>query len=180
MMSRFYTGLGDSGYSSMLGRKIKKSDGVIEAIGNVDELNSFIGLAMACIDDDRLSIALKSVQENLFIIGAELSSVVNERFSPKHKISPVKVTELEKIIADTASRLPDLNRFVLPGGSEASAYLHVSRSVSRRAERSVIRISSKLKNKSIIPYLNRLSSLLFVSALYMNKKEGVDETNPSY
>ena len=57
---------------------------------------------MACIDDDRLSIALKSVQENLFIIGAELSSVVNERFLPKHKISPVKVTELEKIIADTA------------------------------------------------------------------------------
>ena len=179
-MSRFYTGLGDSGYSSMLGKKIKKSDSVIEAIGNVDELNSFIGLAMAYTDDDRLSIALKSVQENLFIIGAELSSVVNEKFSPKSKISPAKVTELEKIISDIASRLPDLNKFVLPGGSEASAYLHVSRSVSRRAERSVIRISGKLKNKSIIPYLNRLSSLLFVSALYMNKKAGVDETNPSY
>ena len=90
------------------------------------------------------------------------------------------ITDLEKIIADLSLRIPDLNKFVLPGGSESASYLHLSRAVSRRAERSAIRIGNRITNGNVVPYLNRLSSLLFVSALYMNKKEGIDETNPHY
>jgi cob(I)alamin adenosyltransferase len=179
-MSKFYTRVGDSGYSNMLGKVVKKSSSIVEAIGNVDELNSFIGAAIANVDDDRIASILKGVQENLFIIGAELSSIINKRFSPKETISEEKVTELEKIIADLSLRLPDLNKFVLPGGSESASSLHLSRAVSRRAERSVIRIGNRVTNRNLVSYLNRLSSLLFVAALYMNKKEGIDEANPHY
>jgi cob(I)alamin adenosyltransferase len=180
-MARFYTGAGDSGYSNMLGTRISKASSIIDAIGYIDELNSFIGLAIANIDDDRIAGMLRDVQDNLFIIGAELASCINKRFAPKAEFTGSKVKGLEDAIGDLAARLPDLKAFVLPGGSLSAAYLHIARAVARRAERSVVKIESKYKkNKYILPYLNRLSSFLFVAALYMNKKEGVEETNPHY
>ncbi|MEM3827297.1 MAG: cob(I)yrinic acid a,c-diamide adenosyltransferase [Candidatus Micrarchaeaceae archaeon] len=180
-MSRFYTGAGDGGRSNMLGKWVIKSSAIIDAIGCVDELNSFIGLAIANIDDDRIAGMLRQVQNDLFVIGAELASQINPRFAPNTAIGSVKVKWLEDFIEDLSKRVPDMKHFVLPGGSLAASYLHVARAMARRAERSAVRIKAKRgKPSSILPYLNRLSSLLFVTALYMNKKEGVEEENPHY
>ncbi len=180
-MARFYTGTGDTGYSSMLGKKVYKGSEIIESIGCIDELNSFLGLALLNIDDDKIAGQLESAQENLFVIGAEFAACINGRFAPRKRLDRGAVKELEDAIGDLASRLPDLKKFVLPRGSTASSYLHVARAVARRAERSAIKAYSKHdKNKNVLPYLNRLSSFLFVAALYMNKKEGVEEANPSY
>ncbi|MGC8478829.1 MAG: cob(I)yrinic acid a,c-diamide adenosyltransferase [Candidatus Micrarchaeia archaeon] len=180
-MTRFYTGTGDAGYSIMLGKKVYKGSEIIEAIGAIDELNSFIGLALLSIDDDKVAKQLEAAQENLFIAGAELAACINSRFAPKRKLGRPAVRALEEAIEDLASRLPGLKNFVLPRGSEASSYLHVARAIARRTERCVVKIIPKYKNSiNTLPYLNRLSSYLFVAALYMNKKEGVEEANPHY
>lgn len=177
-MPRFYTGTGDSGTTGLLGgSRVKKDSAIISAIGDADELNSAIGLAMTEISDDHIAKMLQSVQNDVFIIGAELASG-NEA---KSKMAKSKVANLEKEIESISATLPELKKFVLPGGSAGAAGLHMARSICRRAERSAVAASSDSKiNPEIIRYLNRLSSLLFVAALHLNKREGIEEFNPSY
>lgn len=178
-MPRFYTGAGDTGTTNVLGvGRMGKDSRLIAAIGDTDELNSAIGFGITNISDDRIANMLQSIQNDVFIIGAELAS---QGSKAKSGITKSNVTKLEKEIESIGATLPELKKFVLPGGSIGAAGLHLARSVCRRAERSVIAASSENKvNPEIIRYLNRLSSLLFVAALHLNKKEGIDELNPTY
>lgn len=181
-MSVFYTGKGDSGETDTMGLgRIAKDSPITVAIGDIDELNSAIGVAVANLDDDRAASSLKVVQDRLFSLGAELSCSDKALENIRGRICADDVKELEQQVEEFASRLPRLRKFVLPGGSISASYLHLARAVARRAERSVVMLSRKRKvNPYIISYLNRLSSFLFVAALMMNVKEGIDELNPTY
>lgn len=177
-MQRFYTGAGDTGATSLLGGpRIKKDSAIIAAIGDSDELNSAIGLAMTNISDSHIAKMLQSVQNDVFIIGAELASGKES----KSRIDSSKIAGMEKEIEAISAKLPELKKFVLPGGSAGAASLHMARAVCRRAERSVIAANAESRiNPEIIRYLNRLSSLLFVAALHLNRQEGIEEFSPSY
>lgn len=180
-MADFYTRLGDFGETSIGSKRLRKDDALISAIGDIDELNSVIGLTIANLTDGHVAEILKGVQNSLFIIGAELSSVHNTAFSPKRMIGEPDIRGMEKVIDEYAGMVSPLKRFVLPGGTVGSSYMHNARAVARRAERSLAAVSSKGGiNPEVLKYLNRLSSMLFVFALYINKKEGIEEENPPY
>ncbi|MDE1857205.1 MAG: cob(I)yrinic acid a,c-diamide adenosyltransferase [Candidatus Micrarchaeota archaeon] len=182
-MENLYTGTGDSGYTGLLSLgRVKKTDPIVEAIGSVDELNSVIGIAKSSLHNKQdISDMLREVQNKLFIIGAELAMVRNDKTQPKSRIDRKDVKELEEHIHEIGKRLPELKKFVLPGGTTTGACLHLARSVSRRAERSVVAIQEKyMLNEYMLAYLNRLSSLMFALALYANQLEGVKEENPTY
>ncbi|MGC8652090.1 MAG: cob(I)yrinic acid a,c-diamide adenosyltransferase [Candidatus Micrarchaeia archaeon] len=178
-MSKFYTGLGDTGYTNLvrIGR-IKKSSKIIEAIGDIDELNSAVGVAIVNITTERITRVLRAVQNNLFVIGAELAAPTTKA-EAKRRIAQDDVKEIEEHIEELGSAI-NIDKFVLPGGSIGAAYLHLARSICRRAERSVIALGALERDRRIISYLNRLSSYLFVAALYVNKLNGVEESNPTY
>lgn len=178
----YYTGSGDKGCTGTLGSaRLKKSNEIIEAIGNVDELNSAIGVAITDISDKHISDMLMAVQNNLFIVGAELAASINKKRALKNRITDEKIKELENGIGELGSTLPKLKKFVLPGGSVGGAHLHLARAICRRAERSIVGAGSSSKvSDEVIKYVNRLSSFLFVAALHVNMKEGIDELSPVY
>ncbi len=179
-MTKYYTGVGDDGSTGIVGKgRVGKDSRIIQAVGEIDELNSVVGVAIANTPDSYINKMLKVVQDRLFVIGAEISSTGGTKL--KSNIDAYAVTDLEKQIDEIGTTLPELKKFVLPGGSLSSSYLHLARSVSRRAERSVVALSKETKiNPSVLRYLNRLSSFFFAAALYVNKKEGIEEFNPTY
>ncbi len=184
IMSAYYTGLGDEGETSIIGKgRIPKSSLIIAAIGDVDELNSCIGVALHHVKDKTLKDDMKSVQDKLFTLGATLASGNSSLI--KTRIVASDTTSIEEGISRMSDKFPKLAKFVLPGGSEQAAFLHLCRSVARRAERSII-AASKAQNSAeidythIISYMNRLSSFFFVAALYANNAEGIKEQNPTY
>ncbi|MGA3020961.1 MAG: cob(I)yrinic acid a,c-diamide adenosyltransferase [Candidatus Micrarchaeales archaeon] len=176
----YYTRKGDDGYSCLLGKgRVSKNDPVFNAIGAVDELNSSIGVALYYARDNRVRSALKRIQNDLFIIGAGLASVKVD--VPKVKLKANRVVMLEKDIEFMSGQIPALKRFVIPGGCEAAVHLHMSRAIARRAERTVVAVSRKRRiDKNLESYMNRLSSLFFVAAIYLNYIEGIKESHPSY
>ncbi|MHB1830524.1 MAG: cob(I)yrinic acid a,c-diamide adenosyltransferase [Candidatus Micrarchaeaceae archaeon] len=181
MPTIYFTGKGDDGTTGVLsGVRISKSDRLIAAIGDIDELNSSIGVALSEIEDESLKDRLKSVQNDLFVIGADLASAGNKKIGEapgKHEA----VMRLESWITELSGKTPDLKKFVLPGGSRESSCLHMSRAIARRAERSVIAASKDHNiDRGIIAYLNRLSSYLFAAAVYLNHAKGIKESNPTY
>lgn len=164
-----YTRTGDKGKTSLFaGKRVSKASLRIEAIGTIDELDSAIGVAIAKIKDKGLKIKdeLIIIQNDLFDIGANLAN-------PSSKINlRIRVQEFEKIIDDLTKKLPELNNFILPGGSLAGANLHMARTVCRRAERRITELFEKEKvDESIIIYINRLSDFLFMIARFINHKE---------
>ncbi len=181
MSTIYYTGKGDDGTTGVLsGRRLRKDDTLIEAIGNIDELNSAIGIAITHVKDGLVAEQLESIQNVLFILGANLASA-NENKIEKAQIGTNSLAQIEAYIKVLGDKLPELKKFVLPGGSRASAHLHMARAVARRCERSVISAGVSYKvDAQVIAYLNRLSSYLFAAALYLNMKEGVPEANPTY
>ena len=181
-MPKFYTGAGDSGYTGTINSsKVRKSDALMSAIGTVDELNSAIGVAIAELTDSHVAEMLKVLQNKLFIIGAELASLGASKDAAIKKIDKKSVKELEDGIEELGSTLPKLTKFVLPGGCEGAAHLHMARAIARRAERAVVGLDSAQKmNPELLSFMNRVSSFLFVAALYVNKKEGIEEYNPTY
>lgn len=180
-MSNFYTGKGDDGSTSIMnGNKLDKKDTLMEAIGDIDELNSSIGVSLFYVRDDQVRNELKLIQNELFSIGALLAAVGSKEFS-KAKMEKIQIERIEKEIESMASMMPPLTKFVLPSGSEESSHIHLSRSIARRAERHVVSAAQKYTiEKEVLAYLNRLSSYLFVVALYLNHKNGVQESNPLY
>lgn len=176
----FYTGKGDNGKTDILGRAdVPKNDPIIEAEGNLDELNSSIGVALYYIHVDRIRSSLKAIQNDLFIIGARLAGIGNDKELPKFDEQPTK--RLESEINELASALPAYDKFIIPGGCEGAVHLHLARAIARRAERKVLDLEPRYSvDKNIKSYLNRLSSYLFVAALYLNRLEGVDEEHPRY
>ncbi len=170
---RIYTRTGDGGKTSLYGgRRVLKSDIRIEAYGNVDELNSVIGMVLAEKKIAKnLKPFLKKIQENLFLIGSLLAGYKSSKqFTDGSK-------QLEKWIDSLEEKLPELRNFILPGGTKTASILHLARTVCRRAERRVVELNQKeTVDKNIIIYLNRLSDLFFEMARLVNSKAGIKET----
>ncbi|MEM3841131.1 MAG: cob(I)yrinic acid a,c-diamide adenosyltransferase [Candidatus Micrarchaeaceae archaeon] len=180
-MTKFYTGIGDSG-DTFVGRvKVSKADSYTKAANEIDKLNSYIGIILSKSEDENLSKTLSKVQEDLFVAGAQIASALDSMYSPKRKLSESDVKSFEKAINEYGKGLPELKSFVLPGGTEISSMLHYARSLARSAEISIVEASKKYKiDAEMVKYFNRLSSLLFVMALYCNAKEGRSESSPKY
>jgi cob(I)alamin adenosyltransferase len=170
-----YSGTGDKGETSLYGgTRVWKENPRVEAYGAVDELNSQIGVARAHIKSRKLNQTLKSVQRDLWILGGDLASELVSANVPR--ISKEQLDRLESVTDELNSGLPPLRRFILPGGSVPGAELQVARAVCRRAERRIVSLSRvESINPVIIPYINRLSSFLFVLARTVNKLQRVPE-----
>ena len=180
--SMIYTRSGDAGTTALFGGgRVPKDHPRVVAYGEVDELNSTIGLALAFMSDKRLSETLSSVQNELFNIGAELASESGTEKSANYARAftgaDSKIAALEHLMDDMDAALPPLTTFILPSGSQGGALLHLCRTVCRRAERAVVTLSHQEQvNPDLARYLNRLSDLLFVMARHANHTEGKPET----
>ncbi|MBU5537132.1 MAG: cob(I)yrinic acid a,c-diamide adenosyltransferase [Candidatus Aenigmatarchaeota archaeon] len=168
-------GQGDKGTTFLFGGKqVSKDECQVQAYGDVDELNSFIGYIRSVNKHQELDSILEKIQEDLFVLGSQLASAVENSKLPQLTKDNVKF--LEENILKFEKDLPELRRFILPTGSQIAALLHIARTVCRRAERSIVALSKiKKLNEFSIPYINRLSDLLFTLARYANKKEGKNE-----
>lgn len=180
MPDRIYTRTGDDGTTSLFGgERVGKGNARIDAYGTVDEANSVVGLARSHLRDEpgaeRLDPVLGEVQEELFVVGADLATPVDAKpLVPR--IKEEHVTRVEDRIDTFDADLDPLKSFVLPGGSPAGASLHSARTICRRAERLVVQASASTPiNEKTKVYLNRLSDLLFVLARWANKQAGIRE-----
>jgi cob(I)alamin adenosyltransferase len=167
-LTRIYTGGGDRGETSLGdGTRVPKVDCRIAAFGAVDELNSLIGLVLSADLPDGMREVLTRVQNELFDLGADLS--VPFGVTDRLRIADEQITLLEHDCDRFNADLPDLASFVLPGGSEAAARIHVARAVCRRAEREALEAAEQMDiNQLALVYLNRLSDLLFILARTAN------------
>ena len=173
---KVYTKKGDKGKTSLIGGdRVDKDHIRIEAYGTVDELNSFVGLAASYELSDAGTKYLRKVQEMLFTLGADLATPPSSK-TRIDRISEDDVSFLEDAIDELEEDLESLKNFILPGGSQSGATLHVARTICRRAERATVACSkSDNISDNCIKFLNRLSDFLFVLARYENKKAGVRE-----
>ncbi len=176
---KIYTKTGDKGETGLFGgERVKKDSQRIEAYGTVDELNSFIGLAVTEIKDEEIKDLLLKIQNMLFTVGSDLAT---PELSADKRLNVVRtpeyyITDAEKAIDEFNGRLEELKNFILPGGSKGAAYLHVCRTICRRAERSAVRLNNTVQiGKNIVIFLNRLSDLFFVLARYENKICGISD-----
>ena len=148
-----------------------KSHLIIEAIGNVDELNAFLGLILNYLKPNQKNIIL-NIQNDLFDIGADIATPLNKKKNNNIRLRKNQTIYLEKEIDKINSKLKPLTSFILPGGNEISGWLHLARTINRRCEISIVKLSEKNKiNLEILKYINRLSDFLFVLARQTNKKE---------
>lgn len=174
---KIYTKTGDDGNTYLLGgERIPKSSLRIEAYGTIDELNSFIGLAVLKVRDAEVKKLLTKIQNQLFMLGSDLAAPKSDKTKKIkiQRITPKFYREIEKAIDFYSSKLDNLKNFILPGGSESSALLHICRTVCRRAERKAVALNNTVNvGKSIIIFLNRLSDLFFVLSRYENFCAGV-------
>ncbi len=184
-MAKIYTKKGDQGTTCLVsGESVDKNHTRLESYGTLDELNSIIGLCRAKLaDGSKLDSPLFEVQNDLFNLGSQLANTDPVLKSKLPDISQKDVTKLESVIDQLTADLPPLKNFILPGGSEVSALLHVARTVCRRAERVIIQLKSETEVDPLcIQYINRLSDMLFVMARYSNfesKIQDVEWKKPS-
>ncbi|PIQ25299.1 ATP:cob(I)alamin adenosyltransferase [bacterium (Candidatus Blackallbacteria) CG17_big_fil_post_rev_8_21_14_2_50_48_46] len=164
---KIYTRTGDTGETGLWGgRRVSKHDLRIQAYGSVDECNALLGLAI-CEAPESLKPLLIDLQNQLFVLGADLASPEASEHIPR--IQAEQVSALEKAIDAAEADLPPLTQFILPGGSKAAAGLHLARTVARRAEREVVALmQAEAINPHALTWLNRLSDLLFVMARSAN------------
>ncbi len=181
---KIYTKKGDTGDTSLFGgQRVSKSNERVLAYGDVDEANSFIGLAASSASlPSELKERLNAVMSDLFDLGAELATPPSQKEKLEQKlfsfIDASRIQHLEKWIDEAEAELPALTHFVLPAGSEAAGALHVARAVVRRAERSVVELGRDPDHgirTELYVYLNRVSDLLFVWARLANLKSQVPE-----
>ena len=174
-LTRIYTGGGDAGETSLGdGSRVSKLDLRIRAYGTVDELNSAIGLVLSADCPDEVREVLARVQNELFDLGADLSVPLGRE--GRLRVTDGQVEGLEQDCDRFNAELPDLKSFVLPGGGEIAARLHLARTVCRRAEREAVAAAREHElNAAALVYLNRLSDLLFILARFVNVSEGREE-----
>ncbi|OGD93087.1 ATP:cob(I)alamin adenosyltransferase [Candidatus Curtissbacteria bacterium RIFCSPHIGHO2_01_FULL_41_44] len=181
---KIYTKTGDRGTTSLFGgKRVDKNSARICAYGDVDELNSLIGVILADLEGVRpqfgvepIKKKLLRVQSELFVLGADLATPAAVKIIIS-RITKSYVTRLEKEIDGWNKNLPTLRNFILPRGGKIGAKLHLARAIARRAERSVVNLSTEERtNPSAQVYINRLSDWLFVAARYVNKLEKSKET----
>jgi cob(I)alamin adenosyltransferase len=175
-LTRIYTRAGDAGETSLGdGSRVPKLDSRIGAFGTVDELNAALGVVLANPDlPERLLAPLGRIQNDLFDVGADLS--VPFGVSDRLRVDKSAVDRLEQLCDEFNAELPMLKSFVLPGGTEAAARLHVARTTCRRAERDALTANEENGiNPLVLAYLNRLSDFLFIAARAANAAAGRDE-----
>jgi cob(I)alamin adenosyltransferase len=174
---KIYTKTGDSGDTSLFGgQRVPKDALRIEAYGTVDELNSVIGVALADGPDEEIRDVLIHIQHRLFGLGADLATPRSVTRKTIKRVEPRDCLALEREIDRFDSRLKPLHSFILPGGSHLAARLHFARTVCRRAERVVVRLSRNEDiGEGMTMYLNRLSDLLFVLARFANQTAEIPE-----
>ncbi|MEX2465036.1 MAG: cob(I)yrinic acid a,c-diamide adenosyltransferase [Gaiellaceae bacterium] len=171
-LTRIYTRGGDAGETSLGdGSRVPKTDRRIVAYGTVDELNSFVGFALAAGDlPDDFRPWLAQAQNDLFDVGADLCVPLADKKRERLRVSEQQVERLEQLCDLVNERLEPLRSFVLPGGTEAAARLHLARTVCRRAERVTVALAEETDmNPTALAYLNRLSDLLFILARAANR-----------
>ena len=184
-INRVYTRTGDKGDTGLVGgKRVPKDSPRIEAYGTVDELNSIVGLARV-FNAERikegeahgfLDQVLRDIQEELFNLGSELATPPDSRFKGAISIGEEQVKRIEEIIDECQKTLEPLKSFILPGGGRIGGYLHQCRTVCRRAEREVLRLSRVEETSEWgIKYVNRLSDLFFVLSRWVGKHLGEQE-----
>ncbi len=176
---KIYTRTGDLGETSLLGAgRVRKHVARVEAYGVVDELNACLGVVCAALTDSGLLDLLASIQRDLFAVGTQLADVRKDKGKDMEKaaLPPQRVTDLERAIDRFEEELPPLKRFILPGGCETGARMHLARTVCRRAERRIAALAAQEEIPAVIlSYVNRLSDLLFVLARLVNHRAGAGE-----
>ncbi|MFA6586009.1 MAG: cob(I)yrinic acid a,c-diamide adenosyltransferase [Candidatus Paceibacterota bacterium] len=183
-----YTRKGDGGTTKTFGcdQRISKSSIIAEALGSLDEINSFLGLCKVKVAEKGQTLNLgkglalvdliHGIQKNLFIVQAELAGA-------SMSIDEEKIEEVETFIDTIEKELPPIKTFFISGGTELAATFDIARTISRRAERRVVGVTEEGKtpvNKNTLAYLNRLSSLLYAFARLANYKAGIKEEGPDY
>ena len=185
-ITKVYTRTGDAGETGLTsGDRVSKASLRVCAYGDVDELNSFLGLAWSRSLDVIVQNVLRQIQNDLFLLGADLSTPFPDSDQKPpcgiRRTTVAEVESLEHLIDRYNDALPPLQEFILPAGSETASLLHVARAVARRAERQAVRLSESEKvNPHTITYLNRLSDLLFVLARWVNRTDGSGEVFASF
>ena len=175
---KIYTKKRDRGETSLFGGKRVAKDALrIDAYGSVDELNSVLGVVRSLQPSRDLDVLLERLQNDLFVLGADLATPTTKTEKNVQRLEGQHVAHLERQIDTLEAALTPLKSFILQGGSRVAAQLHVARTVCRRAERLVVRLSTKERiGDTPVKYLNRLSDLLFVLARYANKVDVTPET----
>jgi len=172
---KIYTKTGDDGNTGLQGDfKISKSHPRIIAYGTVDEANAAIGVVLTNTLDEDVSQLLNQIQNDLFLLGSDLS---NQNLNDlKNRVTLEMIEKLEESIDIFESELPPITNFILPGGNIAASQIHQVRTIVRRAETLLVKLSDKDEiNSNCIKYLNRLSDLMFVMGRLINKRNGVED-----
>ncbi|MEQ8742107.1 cob(I)yrinic acid a,c-diamide adenosyltransferase [Parasphingorhabdus sp.] len=174
-LNKIYTKTGDDGTTGLVdGSRIAKNDPRMAAIGDVDELNSALGVAICEITDDALIQELRDIQNDLFDLGADLATPAEagDDFAPSEmilRIVPSQVERLENRIDAATASLDPLTSFILPGGAKAAAAVHLVRAIARRTERTCVAAAMTMPlNPQALAYINRLSDYLFVLGRLLN------------
>jgi len=180
MSRKIYTRTGDTGDTGLFGGgRVSKSDLRVEAYGTVDELNAALGWAASKVNQQEIKDYIEAVQDDLFVIGADLATSPPTEARPRPRVpilTKSRIGEIESWIDKADDGLPGLTAFVLPGGSEGAAALHMARTICRRAERAVVRLGAHEEvSNGVIPYLNRLSDLIFTLARLENHGVGIGD-----
>jgi len=176
---KIYTRQGDQGISGLFdGRRVPKNHLRLETYGTLDELNSHLGLAIAECRHEAFRLELKKLQQELFLLGADLATPLGSPNEAKvHRTSAQEVEALEDRIDRATAQLPPLKRFILPGGGVTACRLHVARTVCRRAERALVSLMHQEPPEPVgehpLIYINRLSDLLFTYARLANHLDGI-------
>ncbi|MFZ1988398.1 MAG: cob(I)yrinic acid a,c-diamide adenosyltransferase [Alphaproteobacteria bacterium] len=184
-ITRVYTRTGDAGETGLVGgKRVAKDSPRIDAYGTIDELNSIVGLARAFNEEKLdehdahrfLDVVLRQIQDELFDLGSELATPADFYQPGMYRVSGRQIKKIEQLIDECQKSLEPLKSFVLPGGGKIGAYLHQCRTVCRRAEREVLRLS-RVEEISEWPlkYVNRLSDLFFVLSRWISKQTGAKE-----
>lgn len=174
---RLYTRTGDKGETSIIGGRVGKDDIRVDAYGTVDELNSVVGMAVTELSQEKFGdilADLETIQHELFDCGGDLATINGKR---GFKLQQKSIDEMEAKIDEYIKEAPELERFILPGGSKGSAHIHLARTVARRAERLVVALirTGEEVHPITLKYLNRLSDYFFAIARVINFREGVKD-----
>ncbi len=171
-----YTKKGDKGQTDIFDNKnhkkirVYKNDTRLQIIGSIDELSSYLGLISSLLEEKEEILLITKIQKDLFLINSSIAGITNIKFSKN------KVNYLETKIDFLEKKLPKLNNFILPGGSQVSALYHLARSVTRKVERNIVSFSKKANiNSNILVFINRLSDLFFILSRWANYSQGITE-----
>ena len=177
---KIYTKTGDKGQTSLYdGTRVDKDSLRVESYGTVDELNSYIGFASKFVNDESIKDSLKKIQIRLFFVAGELATVEEGKYI--YKVKEEDITALEKIIDEYLPKISGADKFIVPGSSEASAALHVARTICRRAERRIISLKGHEKVSDILlKFVNRLSDVLYTYARFLESDLTIMDFEKAY